>query len=65
MQVERLLSHCPTLPASEEESCVLDDRSLSGVVALGVFATQSNSKVWHVCATNISVEVTLHVCVRQ
>ena len=43
-QVEKLFDYCPTVPASGEQ-CVLQDRGLSAVVALGLFAVNSQLKV--------------------
>ena len=52
LQVQRLLAHCPSVsqvspssPPSPPPSCVLHDRALSGVVALGIFAVESKLKV--------------------
>ena len=35
------MAHCPPLPDSSSSSVVLHDRGLSGVVALGLFAVES------------------------
>jgi hypothetical protein len=40
-KVQRLVAHCPPLPDSSSPSVVLHDRGLSGVVALGLFAVES------------------------
>ncbi|CAI8048545.1 Phosphatidylinositol 4-kinase alpha [Geodia barretti] len=40
-KVQRLVAHCPPLPDSSSSSVVLHDRGLSGVVALGLFAVES------------------------
>lgn len=43
-QVEKLFDYCP--PVSESgEQCILHDRGLSAVVALGLFAVHSKLKV--------------------
>ena len=42
LQVNRLIGYCPLL---ESESCVLHDRGLSAVVALGLFAVETELKV--------------------
>lgn len=41
-QVNRLIGYCPLI---ESESCVLHDRGLSAVVALGLFAVETELKV--------------------
>jgi len=43
--VKKLLDYCPRVSAGEEPSCVLHDRGLSAVVALGLFAVESKLKV--------------------
>ena len=40
-----MLDYCPRVSAGEEPSCVLHDRGLSAVVALGLFAVESKLKV--------------------
>ena len=40
-----LLDYCPRVSTGEEPSCVLHDRGLSAVIALGLFAVESKFKV--------------------
>ena len=40
-----MLDYCPRVSAGEEPSCVLHDRGLSAVTALGLFAVESKLKV--------------------
>lgn len=44
-KVRKLLGYCPLVSAEEEPSCVLHDRGLSAVVALGLFAVESRLQV--------------------
>ena len=48
VQVKRLIGYCPLL---ESGSCVLHDRALSAVVALGLFAVETELKV-HLCLSS-------------
>ena len=43
-QVEKLFEYCPSVFGGEKQ-CILHDRGLSAVVALGLFAVDSNLKV--------------------
>ena len=45
LKVRKLLGYCPLVSAKEEPSCVLHDRGLSAVVALGLFAVESKLQV--------------------
>ena len=40
-----MLDYCPRVSTGEEPSCVLHDRGLSAVIALGLFAVESKLKV--------------------
>ena len=53
--MQKLLGYCPPVSAGEEPSCVLHDRGLCAVVALGLFAVKTRLKV----AAVIFVSVTL------
>ena len=55
-QVQKLLGYCPPVSAGEEPSCVLHDRGLCAVVALGLFAVKTRLKV---AAVILFVSVTL------
>ena len=43
-QVQKLLDYCPPIPTGDEP-CVLNDRALAAVTALGLFAVNSRLKV--------------------
>ena len=46
--MEKLISFCPPLTAADSSggnSCVLHDRHLAAVVALGLFAVKTEAKV--------------------
>ncbi len=47
IQVQKLLDYCPPL-SSGDDACVLSDRSLAAVTALGLYAVNSKLQVGNI-----------------